>query len=85
MRVSRTERRTRAQAAADAGQPTLFGFGIARVAPDSSKWWAYKCGTDGTVTPLTPLRDGVQRGENKPNATGRLKRAMFMLVGGLDV
>lgn len=87
-RVSRTERRTRAQVAADATQAeangaVLSGFGIARVRPDSSKWYAYRCSTDGSVQLLTPLYDGQMRGEGKPNATGRLKRALFMHVGGI--
>ena len=80
--VSRTERRTRAQVAADT--TVLVGYGIARVRPDSSKWYAYQCGTDGSVKYLTLLFEGSMRGEGKPNATGRLKRALFMHVGGLN-
>lgn len=87
--VSRTERRTRAQVASDAPQPmwsrdALTGFGLARVSPTSSKWYAFKLSSDGTVTPLTPLHGGEMRGEGKPNATGRLKLALFKHLGGVE-
>jgi hypothetical protein len=88
--MSRAERRTRAEAAAQAAtQPmwardALTAFGIARVSPTSSKWYAFKLDNAGNVTPLTPLRDGEMRGEGKPNATGRLKLALFRYLGGVD-
>lgn len=86
--MSRTERRTRAQAADDAApmwaRDVLTGFGLARVRPDSSKWFAFKVQSDGTVTPLTPLFAGELRGEGKPNATGRLKLALLKHLGGVD-
>lgn len=87
--VSRTERRTRAQAAADAERPmrseqVLSGLGLARVRPGSAKWFAYRLDTNGNVTPLTPLHNGEMRGEGMPNATGRLKMALLRIIGGLD-
>lgn len=85
--MSRTERRTRAQVAALATPSVepLTSFGIARVSPQSTRWYAFKC-VDGVVTPLTPLVGGQLRGEHQPNATGRLKMALLKFVGGvLDV
>lgn len=85
--VSRSERRTRAEAAAQAmpkSAVVLTGFGIQRLSPDSSKWYAFRLKSDGTVQSLTPLRDGVQVGEGKPNATGRLKLALLQHLGGID-
>jgi hypothetical protein len=61
----------------------LSGFGLAPVPGSLTKWFAYKLSTDGTVKPLTPLRDGQMRGEGKPNATGRLKLALMMFLGGV--
>lgn len=96
--MSRTERRTRAQVAASAlsdsvaaataitpltSSEPMTSFGVARVGPPSQKWFAFKC-VDGRVVPLTPLRDGVMRGEGKPNATGRLKMALLKHLGGVD-
>ena len=90
--MSRAERRTRAEAAAQAATPQpmwardmLTAFGIQRVSPTSSKWYAFKLDSAGNVTPLTPLRDGQMIGEGKPNATGRLKTAIFRFLGGVDV
>ena len=86
--VSRTERRTRAQVAETAlpvttwQAMTLSGFGVARL-PNSAKWFAYECSTDGKVRLLTPLHGGELRGEGQPNATGRLRMALLKSLGGV--
>lgn len=98
--MSRTERRTRAQAESEAraaveaaltGMPIdewrtmrLSGLGIALVPGSSTKWFAFKCSTDGTRESLTPLHAGKLRGEGKPNAAGRLKLALMRFMGGVD-
>ena len=86
--VTRAERRSRAEVAAQVVEPMwgrdLTSFGVARVSPTSTRWFAYKC-VDGNVTPLTPLHAGELRGEGKPNATGRLKMALLKHLGGVDV
>lgn len=98
--MSRAERRTRADAAATAADnhaehakahveamwatSPLTAFGLARVSPTSSKWYAFKLDSSGNVTPLTPLRNGEMVGEGKPNATGRLKTALFLHVAGVE-
>lgn len=98
--MSRAERRTRAQAESEAkaaadvvasGLPPdewrtmrLDAFGIALVPGSATKWWAFKCSTDGTRETLTPLRDGKLLGEGKPNATARWKVAVVRSLGGLE-
>ena len=62
----------------------LSGFGIALVPGSATRWWAFKLSTDGVRESLTPLVHGEMRGEGKPNATGRLKRALMLFLGGVD-
>lgn len=98
--VSRAERRTRAQVESESkaavesqmtGMPLdewrtmrLAGLGVANVPGSATKWFAYKCLTDGTRELLTPLYDSKLRGESKPAATGRLKLALMRWLGGVD-
>jgi hypothetical protein len=94
--MSRAERRNRAQVEALASLPPesapldewrtmpLTGWGIANVPGSLTKWFAFKCNTDGTRESLTPLYDGKLRGEGKPNATGRLRTALLRSLGGVD-
>jgi hypothetical protein len=99
--MSRSERRTRAQVESEAlaasaavatGMPLdewrtmrLNAFGIALVPGSATRWFAFKCSTDGTRSTLTPLYDGKLRGESKAAATGRLKFALTKFMGGVDV
>lgn len=82
--MSRTERRTREQVAAGEprrpeqpapwGEVPLSGLGLALVPGSATKWFVYRCWSDGRVDVLTPLSDGKLRGEGQWPAAARLKR-----------
>lgn len=83
--VSRAERRAKAQVETEPMwmRENLTGYGVAKVPDTETRWFAYKCGTDGNVHLLTPLFDGQLRGEGKANAVARLKLALVRFVGGI--
>lgn len=92
--VSRAERRTRAQAASQApvlGLPLdewrtmkLAGLGLELVPGSHTKWFAFRCWTDGSRDVLTPLYGGMLKGESKPAATGRIRLALLKMLGGVE-